>query len=174
MKYSHITIAGKICTGKSTLRRALEKNLGWQGLSTGELFRDYVKQHNLDLEKVEEQDKIGKEVDTMIQEKLRTQQHLIIDTWINGILSAQNETVYKVLIICNDDTRVQRFVEREHVTREEAEQRVFTRENSLLQKLSEMYQIDDILDPNHYNIVVDSSDKTAEEMANIIIQDMQV
>lgn len=169
MKYTHITIAGKICTGKSTVRHYLENALGWHGLSTGELFRAYAREHNLQLEKAEEQDKIGREVDTMIQQKLRNEQHLVIDTWINGVLSAGLPDVGKVLLICNDKVRIQRFMTREKVPFNEAKKRIAARENALLTKLSAMYDIDDILDPRHYNIVVDTSRIFAEEAGNIII-----
>jgi len=57
MKYSKITISGKICTGKTTLFWDLQKKLNWPVFSTGQFFRDYARQHNLSLEKAEEQNK---------------------------------------------------------------------------------------------------------------------
>ena len=50
MKYSKITISGKICTGKTTLLKRLQKKLNWTTFMTGQLFRDYVKNHKLNLE----------------------------------------------------------------------------------------------------------------------------
>jgi len=173
MNFSHITIAGKICTGKSTVREYLQDALGWEGSSTGEIFRAYIKEHNLQLERVEEQDKIGRDVDAMIQKRLRDEEHLVIDTWINGVLSSNLPTVFKVLLTCNDDERIKRFMEREEVSAEEARERIFNRENALLTKLSSMYGIDDILDPNHYNIVVDTSSATVKEIGDQIISKMQ-
>ncbi len=173
MNYLHITIAGKICTGKSTVREYLQNTLGWEGFSTGEIFRTYIKENNLQLERVEEQDKIGREVDAMIQKRLKEEEHLVIDTWINGVLSAPLKHVYKVLLTCDDDVRIQRFMDREEVTSEEARERIFSREQALLSKLALMYGVDDILDPKHYNIVVDTTNLTIEEIGDQIIAKMQ-
>jgi predicted cytidylate kinase len=173
MQYSHITIAGKICTGKSTVREYLQDKLQWQGFSTGEIFRKYIKAHNLHLDRVEEQDQIGRDVDAMIQKRLRDEQHLVIDTWINGVLSSKLPQVFKVMLTCNDDIRVARFVEREEVSVDEAKERIFNRENALLDKLSSMYGIDDILDPKHYNVVVDTSNLTINQIGDQIIAKMQ-
>jgi predicted cytidylate kinase len=174
MNYSHITIAGRICTGKSTVRNYLQETLGWTGFSTGEIFREYIKENNLQLDRVDEQDRIGRDVDAMIQKRLREEKKLVIDTWINGVLSAGQPEVFKVLLTCSDEVRIQRFVEREEVSKEEALQRITNRENALLTKLSAMYDIDDILDPKHYNIVIDTSNLTVKEIGDQIIAKMQI
>ena len=46
-----ITISGKICTGKTSLFKNLEKELNWPVFMTGKLFRDYVAKINLILNK---------------------------------------------------------------------------------------------------------------------------
>ena len=80
MNYQNITISGKICTGKTTLRNLLSKKLGWQTFSTGELFRQYVQKNNLSLEQAEEQnDKLTKKIDGQVKELLRTKKKQIID-----------------------------------------------------------------------------------------------
>ncbi|KXK11939.1 MAG: Cytidylate kinase [Microgenomates bacterium OLB23] len=173
MKYSHITIAGRICTGKSTVRKYLQDTLGWEGFSTGEIFREYIKEHNLQLERVEEQDRIGREVDASIQKRLREENNLVIDTWINGVLSTSLPTVCKVLLVCDDTVRIQRFMEREGVTKQEASRRIDNRESALLTKLSSMYNIDDILDPKHYNIVIDTTNLSINEIGDQIIAKMR-
>jgi len=42
MTINKITISGKICTGKSTLLKSLQKELNWPVFMTGQLFREYV------------------------------------------------------------------------------------------------------------------------------------
>jgi len=75
MRYTKITISGKICTGKTTLFKGLQKKLKWPAFMTGQLFRDYVKEHGLNLEGAEEQnEKLTKEVDYKVRDMLHVSQ----------------------------------------------------------------------------------------------------
>jgi len=104
MNYSKITISGKICTGKTTLLKRIEKKLKWPTFITGQLFRDYVKKHNLNLEEAEEQNaKLTKAVDNKVKTMLHRQGNLIVDGWMSGLSANRLPDVLKILLVCKDD-----------------------------------------------------------------------
>lgn len=169
MTYSNITIAGRICTGKSTLSNLLKEKLRWDTFSTGKLFREYAKDHNLSIQQAQEQE-MAKEIDSMVQEKLRNENNLIVDSWTAGYFGKSNPALLKVLLICDRDIRIQRFADREHVDIGTATEHIDERETAFLEKLEEIYQKDDILDPKHYNIVIDTTHASISEVADQILK----
>jgi predicted cytidylate kinase len=158
MKYSKITISGKICTGKSTLRHLLVKKLGWQTYATGELFREYVKKHNINLEKADEQnDKLTKKIDGQVRKLLIIKNNLIVDSWLAGITAKNIPNVLKVLLICKDDIRYKRFAKREKISYLSAKQMVIERYKNWLEKMKQIYNCDDMMDEKHFDLVIDTS-----------------
>lgn len=169
MKYSNISISGKICTGKSTVWRKLKKKLGWESFSTGQMFREYAEKNKLSIDAVEEQDSMGKHIDTIVHNRLKHEHNLILDTWVHGFMSKNIPQVLRVLLVCDDKERYRRFMKRENITLEKARERVQQREKKLLSKLAEMYNKDDILDPKHYNIVIDTTKNFPDKIVEKIV-----
>lgn len=161
MKYSKITISGKICTGKTTLLKTLEKKLKWPTFMTGQLFRDYVKQHGLKLEGAEEQnEQLTKEVDYKVRDMLHEDdKNLIVDGWMSGISANQREDVLKVLLECKDDIRYKRYAKREKMPYEAAKQKVEERQSSWFEKIEKIHKIDpsEFTKESNYNLVIDTS-----------------
>ncbi len=158
MKFSKITISGKICTGKTTLRNLLAKKLGWQTFSTGELFRKYTIEYHLNLNNAEEQNnKLSKKIDNQVSQLLKTKDHFIVDSWLAGVTAANIPKVLKILLICKDDIRYKRFAKREKISFEEAKQKVEERFFSWARKIKKIYQRDDFFDPKHFDLIIDTS-----------------
>lgn len=171
MKYNKITISGKICTGKSTLFKKLEDRLGWPTIHTGQIFRDYVKKHRLDLEKAQEQnEKLTKKVDYQVRDMLKKKDgYLLVDSWMAGIMADNLTHVLRVLLICDNDKRYQRFAEREKISFEEAKKRVEERQHSWLNRMEKIYKRNDFLDPLNYNLIIDTTSKNPEEIFNKVL-----
>lgn len=161
MKYSKITISGAICTGKTTLLKNLEKKLKWPTFMTGQLFRDYVKKHGLNLEGAEEQnEKLTKEVDYKVRDMLHEDgTNLIIDGWMSGISANKRKDVLKVLLVCKDDIRYKRFAKREGMKYDDARVKVDERQSSWFQKISKIHKIDpkEFSKESNYTLIVDTS-----------------
>jgi predicted cytidylate kinase len=161
MKYSKITISGKICTGKTTLLKHLEKKLNWPTFMTGQLFRDYVKKHGLNLEGAEEQnDQLTKEVDNKVRDMLHEDnKNLIVDGWMSGISANQRADVLKILLDCKDDIRYKRFAKREKMTYDAAKQKVDERQGSWFSKIVKIHKIDaaEFTKNGNYTLVIDTS-----------------
>lgn len=174
MKFSKITISGKICTGKSTLHNLLVKKLGWQIYATGDLFREYVQKHNLSLEQADEQnDKLTKKIDGQVKKLLKNQDNLIVDSWLAGITAKNIPGVLKVLLVCKDNIRYKRFAKREKITFSEARQRVEERYNNWLEKMKQIYHRTDIVNEKHFDLIIDTSYITPQAVAKKVLQSIE-
>jgi len=174
MKYSKITISGKICTGKSTLLKSLQIELNWPIFMTGKLFRDYIKKNGLNLEQVEEQNKkLTNKIDYQVRDLLHSPGNLIVDGWMSGIMATGMPDVLKILLVCNDDIRYQRFADREKISLDEAKKRVEERQSNWLSKLEQIYKRNDFIDPKNYNLIIDTSNISFEEVLKNVLQKIE-
>jgi len=169
-KYTKITVSGQICTGKTTLYRSLGKELGWETFSTGQFFRDYAKKHALSLEGAEEQnEEITKKIDYQVRDLLKTKERIIVEGWMAGIMANSYPGILKVLLICSDKLRVSRFAEREGVSLNNAAARVKERDSSWLAEISKIYGRSDIFAPKHYDLVIDTTKLTPNQILRQVL-----
>jgi len=174
MKYSKITISGKICTGKTTLLKSLEKKLKWPSFMTGQLFRDYVKQHGLSLESAEEQnEKLTKKIDYQVREMIHTPGNLIVDGWMSGLMADYLPDVLKILLICQDKIRYKRFAKRENIHFEVAKIRVEKRQSTWFSKLKQIYKRNDFIDPKNYDLIIDTSYITSQAVLKKVLEKLK-
>lgn len=172
MKYSKITIAGKVCTGKTTLLRLLEKKLNWPTFLTGKLFRQYAAEQGLTLETADEQtESLTKKVDYKMRDLLKSPGNLIVDGWMSGIMANKNPEVLKVLLVCRDDIRYKRFAKREDISFSEAKEKVEDRQNNWFYKIEEIHAVkkETLNDENTYDFVIDTSYITPQAVARRVL-----
>ncbi|EKE15365.1 MAG: hypothetical protein ACD_12C00047G0004 [uncultured bacterium] len=171
MNINKITISGKICTGKTTLLKSLQKKLYWPIFMTGKLFREDVKKNQLNLDQVEEQnDEVTKKIDYQVRDKIYAPGNLIVDGWMSGIMANDLPDVLKVLLICKDYIRYQRFAEREKISINEAKKRVEERQSNWLNKLEKIYNRNDFIDPINYDLIIDTSKISSQTVLEKIIK----
>lgn len=164
MSYSKITISGRICTGKTTLFWGLQEELIWPTFSTSQYFRDRARTHQLVLEKAEEQnDTLTKKVDYRVADMLQKSGNLLVEGWMAGLMANDYRGILKILLTCDDHVRIERFAQREKVSLEEAKKRIADRETNLFNRLTNIYQRNDFVEPKNYDLVLDTTnvDKTA-------------
>lgn len=180
-KYRNITVSGKVATGTSTLARLLEEKLGWKYWSGGEFFRSYCKEHNIPLEeKSLTEDAVERQVDFGMREKLLKGDKNLFEAWLAGFVAQQIPGVLKVLLVCDDNLRVDRFVNREASSIEEAIAHIKRREQENLKKWSRLYAGEwkewvvkpgtlpadaeiDFWHPKLYDVVIDTFSSSKEE-----------
>ncbi|MEK7495149.1 MAG: cytidylate kinase family protein [Patescibacteria group bacterium] len=174
MNINKITISGKICTGKTTLLKSLQKKLHWPIFMTGKLFREYVKKNQLNLDQVEEQnDEVTKKIDYQVRDRIYSPGNLIIDGWMSGIMANDLPNVLKVLLICKDDIRYQRFASREKIDINEAKKRVEERQSNWLNKLEKIYNRNDFIEPKNYDLIIDTSDISSQEVLKKVFEKLK-
>jgi cytidylate kinase len=138
---------------------------------TGQLFRDYVKTNKLNLDQVEEQnDELTKKIDFKVQDMLKLPGNLIVDGWMSGIMANHFPNILKVLLICDDNIRYQRFADREKISLNEAKVRVDERQNNWLSKLKKIYKRGDFMDPKNYDLIIDTSNISFQDVLKKVLQ----
>ncbi len=166
MKYTKITVSGRICSGKTTLLKKLERYLHWKSFHAGQFFRDYVKKHGLVLEQADEQNEnLTKKVDHHMHEILKKKSgNYIFDSWMAGLMADHYSHVLRILLLCDDSVRIKRFAVREKVSLHVAEKEIHQRELNLFNKLAAIYHRNDFVDPKNYSLVIDTTHLGKDEI----------
>ena len=171
-----ITISGSPGSGKSTVASLLSKKLGLKYFYSGEIFRKTAKKYNMTLEEFdlycEQCRKFDKELDDY-QLKILKKGNVIIEGRIAGWLAYRNNIpVFKIMLYADIETRAGRIVNRENGDLEERKQEMLKREKSEAKRYKNYYDID-IKDNSIYDLVICSTDKTPEEIVEIITQKLE-
>ncbi len=159
LKYDNITISGGIATGTTTLLNNLKfylQPLGWKFRSTGQIVREMTKENIFPVATL-----VSDEVDRKIEEKVRklltTEKNWVIEGWLAGFVARDLKNTLKVLLICSDDgLRVDRVVNRDNVTVEEAKKLIKEREEENFKKWKRIYGDYNFFDPKYYDLVIDT------------------
>jgi len=167
-----ITISGQIGSGKSTVAEILEDKLGIRYVYSGKIFRNLAKKYNMNLEEFgkycEKNSEVDKELDQKQLEILK-EGNLILEGRLAGWLAYKNDIpALKIAILADIDTRTKRIIKREEGSIKKRKEEIIKREKSESKRYKNYYNID-INDNSIYDIVIDSSNKSPEEIVNMII-----
>lgn len=157
-KWRNITVSGRAASGATTLSKSLSKRLGWEIINGGELYREYAKKNGIPLEKTTaSDDKYHLELDDFIKDKLKNENRLIIESWLSGFDAQNIPGVFKIFVTCSADAvRIDRLVNRDKMTIDEAKNHLKTREEENLEKWEKLYHTRDFWNPELYNLVIDT------------------
>ena len=172
-----ITISGTPGSGKTTVAKLLEKKLGLKYVYLGMIFRELAKKYNMSLEDFgkycEEHSEIDKELDNK-QIDILKKGEVILEGRLAGWLALRNKIpAFKVLIDADLETRVKRIINREEGSVEKRKKEIKKREKSEAKRYKEYYGIN-LKDKSIYDIVIDSSNKTPEEIVELIIKKLEI
>lgn len=181
LKYSSVAISGRPGAGRSTLLKNLKpylEPLGWEIFSGGDWSRQFsIKagkhdpndaKHHLATDYGEE---VDHQIDAAMREKLsHPETHVCVESWIAGWNMRGLPHVLKVLLMCDDALRIDRVVNRDNVTVEEAKQHLHVREEANLAKWQRMYGVDDFWDPKYYDLVINTYSHGPKETLDLVLQ----
>lgn len=168
-----ITIGGTPGSGKSTVAMLLEKKLGIRYVYSGMIFRQLAQEHNMTLEEFGKYCEKNSEIDKKLDERqleIMKKGDVILEGRLAGWLAHQNNiSALKVAIDTDLETRAKRIVKREKGSIEQRKKEILERERSEAARYKKYYNID-VKDKTIYDLVIDSKDKTPEEIVDIIIK----
>ncbi len=195
--YRNLTISGLPGCGSTTLLNLLRENLtpdGWKGFSGGEFMREYAREKGLFEEKGgihhdarHYEDEFDRQIDLGMREKLEQESKWMLEAWLSGFMAQGVKDTYKILVICSDDAvRIDRIVNRDKVTAEEAKHNMQERYEANFRKWSRLYQeywhewlvktgkvkLSDPIDfwrPDLYDIVIDTYSTNQQQTLDAVL-----
>ena len=195
--YKNIAISGLPGCGSTTLLRMLSEELkyaGFTGFSGGEFMRAYATEKGLFDAKCKAHhsalvysDDFDRQVDMGIRDKLSKEEGWIIESWLSGFMAQNIPTTLKILVTCSDDAvRIDRIVNRDEISIEEAKNNALTRYQENLQKWQRMYKKEwhdwlvktgkvsakaelDFWRPDIYDLVIDTYSHNQQETLKLAL-----
>lgn len=182
LKYKSIAISGKPGAGRTTLfsnlRKILEP-LGFEFFSGGEWSRKYAIEHGMQNPADPKHhsaavygDEIDHQIDIAMREKLAGEGNYVVESWIGGWNMRGLKHVLKVLLICDDALRIDRVVNRDQISVEEAKENIKTREEQNLAKWTRIYNVPptDFWETKYYDLVINTYSHGPQETLDIVLQ----
>lgn len=173
MKYTSIAISGPIASGTSTAAKNVSKKLNLEHHSAGDFFRQYALEHNIPLHDKEQiPDDLDKKVDLGLATLAKNGGAAIDGDYI-GYFTRDLPNVLKVLITCEYGQRMKRALARQS-THSETEEEIKLREDGLDKKFRRLYADDYFQNPKFFDLVINNTNLTPEEVAEKIIEKFRI
>jgi len=173
-----VTITGKPGAGKSTVGRIIAERLRYKHYSMGDLQRSIAQERNITLEKLgkleEESDEIDKEIEAK-QEKLgKKEDNFVIDGRLSFHFISHSK---KIFLDVSEEVGATRIMsderEAEHYdSLEEAQTKISERIESEKKRYRTYYGIDH-LDISQFDVVIDTTNLTIEEVVDHVLEVVQ-
>jgi len=170
-----ITISGLPGSGKTTVSKILEEKTGLKYVYSGDIFRKLAKKHGMSLEEFGIYCEKNKDVDLELdayQLEILKKDNVILEGRISGWLAFRNNVdSLKVFINADFDTRINRIIKRESGDFDKRKQEIIKRETCEAERYKKYYDID-VSDLSIYDLIIDSSDKSPEEIVEIVLKNI--
>lgn len=182
----NIAVSGRIGSGATTLATTLAEVLGWEVLDGGKLFRKIASDMGISITQSNSRpDHFDTEYEEMVRRQLREKDHQIIQSHLAGYDAQGIDGIYKVLVVVEDnlghdkpEIRIDRLVNRDGVSIEEAKHEVLEREKQNLEKFRRLYAGDDgewvYWDRKYYDLVVNTFSHNAKDSVNFVLEALGV
>lgn len=173
-----IAITGNIAGGKSKVVDAIAKKLNMDTYSASKSFRELARVHNMDIttfnEYIEKNPEIDSKIDNAMIEYLQNHDNLVMDSRLAWFFE---KDAFKVFVTVDLEVAAKRLVldsinrniEDKYNTIDEAKIAIIKRQNYEKDRYKKEYGID-ILDYSNYDLVVDSTNLSVDEITKIIIE----
>jgi len=164
-----ITVHGQAGSGKSTMAKLLAKKLGYRHYSLGEIRRQMAKERGLTIAQLnklgEREDWTDKEPDSYMERMGRTQDNFVIDARMGFHFIPHS---FKIYLKADPKVRAKRVYRDEREAEgfssiKDAEKALVFRDRSDRARYEKYYRVD-IMDMKNYDLVIDTSKLTREQV----------
>ena len=184
--FRNITVSGRIGTGATTLAKKLAEELGWEMLEGGQIMRRIQREIGANVSETNKRpDHFDLEYEKMVKKILREEKHRIVQSHLAGFDAQGIGKVLKILLVCEDengkdkeDVRIDRLVNRDRISVEEAKQEVVEREEKNLEKWRRLYADGDgkwvYWDKGYYDLTINTYSHSPEQTLKITLEALKV
>jgi cytidylate kinase len=178
-----ITVSGRIASGSTTLAKHLARTLGWKHMEGGEIFWEAVRS-KLGLE-TKQTNMRPDEEDLLFEEKqkeiLKNDQYIVLESKLAGFCAQSIKDVFKIVVLCEDkdgvdqaQIRIDRLVNREELSIDDAKVEVLEREENDLAKWRKLYAGNDpdwvYWDKKYYDLEINTFTLNQEESLKAVLE----
>lgn len=172
-----ITIGGPPGSGKTTVAKLLSDILGKDVVVIGEIFRSLAKERGYTLAEFGEIATKDHSIDLEIDKRtveIAKKGGLILEGRLAGVMLQKNDIPsFKVWLDADIETRAERIAKRNGGDIKEVVKRIQEREECEKKRYEDIYGIT-LDNMDIYDLVIDTSDISAEEVVNIILDMLKV
>jgi cytidylate kinase len=172
-----ITISGLPGSGTTTVSKKMAKRLKLRYVDAGKIFRKLADDYNMELADFGSYATDHPEIDNELDQKqleIAKEGQVIIEGRLAGwFLNERDIPAFKVWLEAPLETRVKRVVKREKKPSEIIEKEILEREKSEKERYKKIYNFN-LLDLSLYNLVINTTDYTPDEICDVIIEQMKL
>jgi len=171
-----ITISGPPGSGKTTVCSILSEKLELGSVVFGKMFRELAKEKGLTLSELGEMAENDPSIDMSIDEHIldiaREKDNIILESRLSAYMLHRNGIpALKVYLDATPETRIERISMRDGESPEEAYKNTMERHASEAKRYMKYYGIN-ADDKSVYDLVIDTDNRTPDEIADLIIKEM--
>ncbi len=172
-----ITISGPPGSGKSTVCKMLSARLGIECVISGTLFREMAKEQGLNLEEFGKLAQLQPRFDRLLDERMvrtaKEKKNIILEGRLTAHMLSRNGIIAtKIFLDAEIDIRAKRIAGREGIDVREARRRILEREECEASRYRDFYGID-LSDKSLYDLVIDTTNLSPEQVVDIIISHLE-
>ena len=169
-----ITLSGRPGSGKSSVGRALAKRLGYKFYSAGDVRRAYAREKGLTLAELNKQAEKDPYSDKLVDDKMKRmaeeEDDFVIDAWLGFYFFPDS---IKIFLDAKPKVRARRIHKRADYEEQsknlrQAMKMMQEKEECSLGRYRRLYGIDNAFDPNHFDLVIDTSNNTVEQTTDMV------
>lgn len=175
----HIAITGKLGSGKSTVAKLLSEKLGYETYSTGSVQRRAAEEMGLTTLELNQKMMTDPAFDHVIDDAVtaisKERDHIIFDSRMAWHFACN---AFRVFLSVDADEAAKRVFSagrgdvETYATVEEAKEALIRRGELERERFLSIYGVD-FADPSNYDLVLDSTHSSSEEISEIIIREFQ-
>jgi len=168
-----IAISGPPGSGKTTVCTLVAKTMDCESLLVGQIFRQMALERKVSLDTfgrlAEEDETIDRDLDKRMVTIAGSKKDIVLEGRLTGaLLKARNISVFSVYVDASEEIRAKRIAGREQKPVDLVTKEMRKRERSERKRYLAYYGID-MSNRSIYDLWIDSGNKTAEEIASIVV-----
>jgi len=174
MNKNRITLSGFAGTGKSTIGRVFSEKYGYEFISVGNFSRDFAaKEYGMTINQFQEKCKndpeLDRKIDNLFREECNNKTNIVVDYRLG--FKFINDA-FHVLLLASDNIAASRISQAKREN-EDTDIKSINERNALMkQRFIDSYGVD-FTDNRNYHMVINTDNLTPEEIAYLIIENLE-